>query len=103
MGLDRCSLACNGSAAIGALGDSCYCLSRAPSAGGLDDYLCHASCSGAESQLCGHPETGRANVYHTPHNLPADSYTVAGAGSDEWNGVYRLTSFTGSLKGERLR
>ena len=103
MGLDRCSLACNGSAAIGALGDTCYCMSRAPSAGGLDDYLCHDSCSGDEGQLCGQRLQGRASVYRTPQNLPLDSFTVSGAGSDEWDGVYRLTSFTGSLKGERLR
>ena len=118
MSLDRCSTACkgNGSAAIGVRGDSCFCLRKQlVESDTLDDHLCNTVCIGDESQLCGGfsaQRTGPHSVpyhlypvsaYRTLHNLPDSSYTVAGAGSDEWNGVYLLKNLTGSLKGEALR
>ena len=103
MSLDRCALFCNESAAVSVVGDVCSCLREALTVGSLDDCLCNFPCSGAESQLCGNPSTSRSSVFATPQNLPQHSFTVSGAGSREWNGVYRLGSWTGSRKGERER
>ena len=103
MSLDRCSIACNGSAAIGSMADRCFCMRRALTLGTLDDYLCSTSCSGDTGHLCGSGEASYVSVYRTPHNLPFSSFTVAGAGSEEWNGVYRQTSHLGGLSGEVRR